>query len=532
MTLGFLADPRACGLCARGLALAVAILVGSLSCGSGGDGEPPASRGEIPPAASAVPSSDGYSVFIIVLDAASAEFFGLYGDPHDTSPAIDAFARESVVFENAYSQSATTTASSVSLLTGVRGTTHLMTGQNVLPAQFKTAAERFSAHGYRTYGFISNPFAGAPELGLERGYHDFVPIYANDDLQDTRATEGSTGFIVSLPGDLNKAVFARLAGFTPRGTFAYFHYLQPHKPYDAPAKYEAATRLDGLNGPNGPSTARCTCSGAGCPCGTASWESLSDLFDEANRTGRATASTIEHLKARYRANLRYLDDGIAALFERLRRDGLWDESLVVLMSDHGDAFFKHQRFGHNRTLYDDMVRIPLMIKFPRSLGVAPRRLPQLIESVDVLPTVFGALGLAIPRCFEGESFWPLISGQPGGAPADEVIIATNRRDKHAIRNATHKYVVSSDGSEELYDLASDPDEQRNLAAERPDLVAALRGRLEAQVDITSTAALPEENQLREDPEMNRLLETLGYLEQDDPQWSAETQTSSPRACDD
>jgi arylsulfatase A-like enzyme len=472
---------------------------------------------------SKVPRSDGPNVFLIVVDAASAKFFGVYGDAHATSPTIDAFARESVVFENAYSQSATTTASSVSLLTGVRGTTHLMTGQSVLPEQFKTAAERFRAHGYQTYGFIGNPFAGAPELGMDRGYDVFVPIYAIDTLQDKRATEGSTGFIVSLPGDLNDAVFARIDQFEPNGTFAYFHYLQPHKPYDAPARYAHAIR---------PTSARCTCSGAGCPCGTASWSSLGPRFDAGNETGEASQSTIDHLKARYRANIRYLDDGINQLFRSLQRDGLWEESLIVLMSDHGDAFFKHHRFGHNRTLYDDMVRIPMMIKFPRSLGVAPRRLPELVESVDVLPTIFDALGLVIPRCFEGESFWPLISGEPGAAPGDSVILATNRRDKHAIRAGSEKYVVWSDGTQELYDLAADPDEQHNIAMERPGRVAALRRQLEAVVDLNSTDALPPDSPLRMDPEMNRLLETLGYLEDDAPDLAQEGKAVSPRRCED
>jgi arylsulfatase A-like enzyme len=179
-----------------------------------------------------------------------------------------------------------------------------------------------------------------------------------------------------------------------------------------------------------------------------------------------------------------------------------------------------------------MVRIPMMIKFPRSLDVAPRRLPQLVESVDVLPTIFDALGLPIPRCFEGESFWPLISGEPGATPEDSVILATNRRDKHAIRVGSEKYVVSSDGTQELYDLRDDPDEQRNLAVTRPARVAALRRQLEAVVDPTSTDALPADSALRADPEMNELLEALGYLEKDDPKLRPEGNAVSSRSCRD
>jgi hypothetical protein len=147
---GVTAVPREAG--ARGRHAVVALVCGLAlaGCGDARDDPAPGVPTTGSKAVSKVPRSDGPNVFLIVVDAASAEFFGVYGDAHATSPTIDAFARESVVFENAYSQSATTTASSVSLLTGVRGTTHLMTGQSVLPEQFKTAAERFRAHGYQT----------------------------------------------------------------------------------------------------------------------------------------------------------------------------------------------------------------------------------------------------------------------------------------------------------------------------------------------------------------------------------------------
>ena len=167
-----------------------------------------------------------------------------------------------------------------------------------------------------------------------------------------------------------------------------------------------------------------------------------------------------------------------------------------------------------------------------SLQVQPRRLAQLVETVDVLPTVFDSLGLPIPRCFEGESFWPLISGASRKAPHDSVIIATNRRDKHAIRSGYEKYIVWTDGTEELYDLAADPDEQDNIAKQRPERAAALRRQLEAVVDLAATDSLPSGNQLRDDPEMNRLLETLGYLEKDDPKPHEGRQTPQPRVCSD
>ena len=142
-------------------------------------------------------------VFLIVLDAASARYFGSYGESRPTTPEMDRLAEESVVFDSAYSQSATTVPSTVSLLTGVRGTTHQMSRQSVLPDGLEFAAELFSSQGYRSLGFIGNPYAGAPELGLDQGYEEVVQLYALPELQQGRAQEKSSGFRVTLPEDLN-----------------------------------------------------------------------------------------------------------------------------------------------------------------------------------------------------------------------------------------------------------------------------------------------------------------------------------------
>ncbi|MBK8268529.1 MAG: sulfatase-like hydrolase/transferase [Planctomycetes bacterium] len=142
------------------------------------------------------------SVFIIVLDAASAQYFGCYGDTHGTSPNIDRFAAESVLFENAYGQTPTTVTSTASLMTGVRATTHLMTDTTVLDPKFETMPQAFSRQGMTCYGVIGNPFAGAPATGLDRGYAEAVQVYALDSLKTKRRMEESSKFIVTLPEDI------------------------------------------------------------------------------------------------------------------------------------------------------------------------------------------------------------------------------------------------------------------------------------------------------------------------------------------
>ena len=268
-----------------------------------------------------------------------------------------------------------------------------------------------------------------------------------------------------------------------------------HQPYDPPAEYlrDAATEGERRS-----------------PPANASWDELHAAFLRANRTGEASPSTVAELEARYRANLRYVDAGVGALLDRLQLEGWYDESVIVLMADHGDAFFKHGRFGHNQTLYDDMIRIPFVIKFPRRDGIAPRRLDNPVETIDLLPTLFDYLGLPIPEHLEGDSLWPLIQGRARQLDGAEVVVATLRRNLHAIRLGDHKYLRHVQGEEELYDLRSDPDEQRNRIDEEPAQSRALRQKLDSMVDLTTRRTLDERNDLRMDPEMERLLEILGY----------------------
>ncbi len=438
------------------------------------------------------------SVFVISLDAASAAFFGIYGAGDDASPFIDRFAADSVVFANAYSQAASTPPSTASLLAGVRPTTHRVTGETRLSAGLPTLPELLSKAGFLNFGVIGNPFAGAPRMGFARGYDEIVQVYALPELQGLRRIEESNRFSVPLPGDVNDQVEKllpriRRAHEGGRPVFTYVHYLQPHKPYDPPEAFQRSSD----------------------PVGDAmTWDALHDQFTFANETGKATPQTVSRIEARYRGNVAFVDAGFGHLMDRLREEGLYDASLIVLLADHGDAFFKHKRFGHNVTLYDDMTRVPLVFKFPERDGIAPARLSALTETVDVNRTLLDYLGAEQPEHLEGESLMPLIRGETSELRRPEVVLTTGKLLVHAIRVLDFKYVYNLETGEELYDLAADPDEQDNLVTEQPEKALALRSMLESMIDLRAGRSRGDENRLREDPRMNELLESLGYLAED------------------
>jgi arylsulfatase A-like enzyme len=470
-------SPAKGGLLATPVLVASALLccAGALGCDHrqrGGDAAPPGAR----------------SVFLIILDAASASYFGAYGDPHGTSPHIDHLARESVVFENAYSQSASTPPSTASLLTGVRGSTHGMTGFTKLPPRLHTLPQLLARSGYRTFAVTGNPLA---VFELARGYDRYIRAYNLPELREKRAREEMFEYTVTLPEDINHQVFDLLPEFVGSKFFAYIHYLQPHFPYDPPEPHrkEFDPHGEGIT-----------------------WDDLHEELTDANAAGRASPATIERLEARYRANIQYVDSAVGELLERLEREGLYEESLIVLMSDHGDAFFKHRRFGHSGTLYDDMTRIPLVIKPPGSRGNRPRRIANLVETIDVVPTIFDCLGIPLSDQFEGDSLWPLIAGETHHLAGAEVVTATVRRTSDAIRIDEYKYIRSSDGAEELYDLRGDADEQRNLIEAERDKGLALRTTLDSLVRRDARRPVRDARPPAPDPRMKRLLERLGYVD--------------------
>lgn len=433
------------------------------------------------------PPSD---IYVIVIDAAAAGYLGCYGDPHGTSPCIDELAADSVVFENNYSQSATTNTSTASLITGTRLPTHRKV-KSVLSSEFKTLAELLGEKGYVTAAVIANPKAAG--AGLARGYDRLVKVWDLPHLWDTREKRKNWSGILPLPDDVNRQFIEILPELDSGPSFVYLHYLQPHIPYDPPEEYlELFHPVENLT----------------------PWKELEERMKEAEQAGVADPQLIAEVEARYRANIRYVDDAVGELIRRLKEEGRYDRSLIVFTSDHGDAFFGHRRFGHDTHVFDDMVRVPLLVKLPADYEVAPSRIDALVEAIDVTATLLEASGVPLPEQLEGRSLLPLIlNGQAD--PDGEVVVSTRLLDRHAIRVGRFKYIMNRDGEAELYDLDNDPAEQNNLAGERPGLAASLKKRMESLVDVHATWDAGSGRQAAPDVDTRELMKALGYTGDDD-----------------
>jgi arylsulfatase A-like enzyme len=383
----------------------------------------------------------GAGVLLVVLDAAGARHFGCYGHARPTTPEIDRIAAEGVLFERAYTTAPFTLAAMGSLWTSLlpdhhhRGAAY----DDRLPADVPTLAELLSAHGIHTAGYVANWWAGHSG-GLDRGFQEFA--YVGYRAEKLRAPFQSW-----------------LAGRDRRPSFLYLHYREPHAPYDPGPPF------DTLFGPVARIDRRAL-----------------DVWVEAVNAGtqKPTAEELRRLEQLYDGNLALVDREVGWLRRQLEAAGLWDSLVVIVTADHGEALFEHGRVGHGPQLFEETLRVPLVLRFPPAAGLPGRRVSTLVDLLDIAPTVadvFGLLGRGSSASYQGRSLLPVVLGAAGRG---EVLARSDgATPRYALVSDDAKFVLdASRGTSEMYDLLADPAERHDLAAAQPARAAAYRQRLE------------------------------------------------------
>lgn len=277
--------------------------------------------------------------------------------------------------------------------------------------------------------------------------------------------------------------------------FLWIHYIDPHAPYSARGVDANKTfRTDSLFGSTD---------------GGMDFELRSP--DVARlRSGEIRLGDEEKdlVRSLYRAEVRGVDAAVGTVLDVLDEKGLRENTLVILVADHGEEFWEHGGVEHGHTLYDELLLVPFIVRWPGRLP-GSTRIDGLVRLVDVAPTILDLLNLPIPDGLDGRSAVPLLSGAesaPRVALAENMLFAEERT---AIRTPDYKYIRWHDGREEVYDLRADPRERINLVG-RSELAAPLRNLFDASVlrtrgDVRSGAPLL-------DPRTKRALEALGYLQ--------------------
>ncbi len=416
-------------------------------------------------------SHHGNNVLIFLFDALNAFHVGSYGYPKNTTPNIDSIAKEGVVWENAYTQAAYTIASVGTLFTGLYPDLHkvLKKGQ-ALPESYITMAERFQESGYDTALFTASPNA-SPLFGYGQGFRKvWMPkapvIRANDFIPDLKEW---------------------LSSVRNRSFFGYVHFREPHFPFEPPEKFLKRFQTD-LNFP--------------LPINDKSIVRSQEEKDK--------------ITAAYDANLAFVDEQFGRIVQYLRITGLLEKTVLIILSDHGEAFWEHGIQGHNNTVYEEVARVPFVIRFPNEPRLRDRR-REIVQTMSIFPTLLNLLGLSRKGLhLSEESLLPFLWNQE---PSRERIAysQTAGRDSLAIRSSNFRFIerTKSRDPDELYQDSSDPQEKNNMIDMYPILASYYRSLLHEKLNEMEKAKsyfVSTPRQATIDQGMEQQLKALGYVQ--------------------
>lgn len=426
------------------------------------------------------------NLLLVTVDTLRADHLGFAGYPRDTSPNLDVLTREGVWFPSFYSQSATTGAAHASLFTSLPQREHGVTANSQpFPTDVASLISALRENGYYATAFVSSVVDGRKSK-LQRHFDHFddhlTTVEPNREMRFERPAQQTVGAALDHLGQM------------PVG--------EPRGPYGAPVdpdRYVGDAYYGKIK--------------KQIPIGDTDWEHYEIPRYQA-LDGRTDAA---YYLARYDAEIRYTDSALGALFEEIKKRGLYQNTLIAVTADHGETLAEdgHLRyFSHGMIAYEEVVRIPLVVREPRGdrrLGSIARERP--LSSLDLAPTLLALLGVPAPESFQGRNLLatelapeaPIFSLGGYGTANLEKSIGTQFSE----RRGPLRYILNSkDGTEELYDHRSDTRETRNLMAEPPVNVAALRAGIDETVGAHHAAAPAPA--LSED--QAAALKALGYVE--------------------
>lgn len=423
---------------------------------------------------------------MIVSDATRADHLSIYGYFRNTTPYIDGFSGGAYVFDYAISQATWTKPSVASLFTSVYPTVHktdmyeLTPGYGVesvvLPSEFNTLAESLSGSGYATFGFVNNPFI-SPELNFGQGFDEYELM-----PDDVAVTEGALEAVRRLDGG---------------SFFLYLHYLGPHAPYTPPDDYKTLFTDESML-----------------------WVDTAGRHQEDYLRMTLDGGQVRYLVSQYDAEIAYIDYQVSQVIQALEDEGVYDDTIVVFTSDHGEDFFDHVGLiGHRHPPYDSQVRVPLIIRIPGRDG---GRIRGQVRLIDVMPTLLDLIGLPEPGDMDGVSLRKAFDGHKISLSAlseqteqfiesDRSVVYRNK--KISLRKGEWKYIYDLISNESLlYNLKEDPAEQNpvtdDIAREmHHELMEIHSKNVEKSNSVTiNTSKISDESVKR--------LKELGYLSQE------------------
>lgn len=425
-----------------------------------------------------------FNVILIVSDATRADHLSCYGYRLETTPNIDQFAREGIRFENPVAQGSHTIVATPAILASVYPTIHGLTHYRaVLSDSITLISELLKKAGYRTFGISTNPHVTEGN-GFAQGF---------DYYESDRGWQNTDAEVV------NQKFLRILDEYQTKKFLAFLFYIDPHTPYDPPEVYLSKFHAN-----------------VGVKITDWAQEKLLAM-DEAER---------RDIVARYDGELNYFDAEFRKLMNELKERGVYDRSLIIYTSDHGEGFWDHNKVGHGNSLYEELLRVPLivrfpvMVKFPR-FQMGGKVLTQPGRQIDILPTILDLLGIKPQGLIFGTSLLPLISGKRESLQeleyviSEEILQQPELHNIRSIRSGAWKYIITQDFEKnefkrELYNLSEDPAETVNRFEKEPSLGMQLQQRL--FTELSNLEKLKTEPKVYvPDKQVLERLKALGYI---------------------
>jgi arylsulfatase A-like enzyme/Tfp pilus assembly protein PilF len=393
------------------------------------------------------------NVVLISIDTCRADRLSCYGYKRQTTPHIDAVAKDGVLFRQALSPVPFTRPAHSTMLTGTYPPTHgvRLNNTEILPGDNVTLAEILREAGYQTAAFVSG-FPLDAKFGVNQGFDTY-------DCNFTRKMAGSAEPAERTAEDVSRPALAWLEQHAASPFFLFLHYYDPHLPYEAPPPYG------------------------------------SDYPDD-----------------RYAGEIAYVDSWIGQVVDRLRALGAYDNTLLIITSDHGESLGEHHETSHGFFVYQSTQHIPLVVHAPN--GRKGRSVEGRVSLVDLFSTVLDLTGLKTSAQLQGVSLRNDLEGRPTPDPRRTLYCESLHPSQfecsplNGVVEGAWKYIRAP--RQELYDLTKDPGENENVVETKPQIAERLRERLE-EILPQMEAAAPEREGSAADPDAASRLRSLGYI---------------------
>ena len=440
------------------------------------------------------------NILLISIDSLRADHLSSYGYPRKTSPNIDVVAAQGALFKIVVAPSTWTLPTHLSMLTSLAPEEHGVVKDKMrLSEKAVLLQEVLWRSGYTTAGFVAGPYLDA-KYGFSKGfdyYDDFSAIKSREKLSHRGITSPKSYRI------FNRWLTRWDRKGRRRPFFVFLHMWDVHFDYAPPAPYDTMFDPDY----KGDITS-------------------DDFIDNPRIRPNMNPRDLEHIIALYDGEIRFTDMWLGKVFDRLKELGVWDNTIIVITSDHGDEFFEHGMKGHRANLYGTTTLVPLIIRYPPQVP-AGKVVERQVRLIDIPPTILTLAGLTPPADFGT----PALSGTETASDLTPFVLAASTQDlpgllafgdlhlargKYAsIQNERYKLILYNENggrtSIELYDLRTDLDERHNIAQDRQDLVVQLREQLVNWRANRTSVSKPAET-IELGTEHERMLRSLGYIQ--------------------